>query len=91
MLIDNLCQGYHWTLPEAMRLTLPQIFMLNHAATVNSKRMDERIERDKIKKAKEDKAKELRDKNDPIIPKLGKRLSECSSEEIASQFSSGAW
>lgn len=91
ILIDTLCQNYHWTLPEAMRLTLPQVFMLNHAATVNSKRMDERIEWDKMEKEKADKAAKLRDERDPIIPSLGKRMSECTSEEIASQFASGAW
>lgn len=86
VLVDNLCQSYHWTLGEAMKLTLPQIFMLNHASAVNSKRMDERIERDKVKKQKVAKAAKLRDERDPIIPSLGKRMSECNSEEIASQF-----
>jgi hypothetical protein len=74
-----------------MRLTLPQIFMLNHAAHVNSQRMDERMEQDKIRKEKEEAAKVLRDQRDPIIPALGKRMSECNSEEIASQFANGAW
>jgi hypothetical protein len=74
-----------------MRLTLPQIFMLNHAAHVNSKRMDERIERDKVKREATEKANKARDERDPIIPTLGKRMSECTSEEIASQFASSAW
>lgn len=74
-----------------MRLTLPQIFMLNHAAFVNGKRMDERMENDKVRKDKAEKVKAARDERDPIIPALGKRMSECTSEEIASQFSSGAW
>jgi hypothetical protein len=69
-----------------MSLTLPQIFMLNHAATVNSKRMDERVERNKKKTDKDAKKKEANDERDPIIPHLGKRMSECTSEEIASQF-----
>jgi len=60
--------------------------MLNHAATVNSARMDERIERDKKKKDKAAQKKEATDERDPIIPSLGKRMSECTSEEIASQF-----
>lgn len=74
-----------------MRLTLPQIFMLNHASQVNNKRMDERMERERVKKDKAEKEKALRDERDPIIPKFGKRLSELNSEEIASQFSAGAW
>ena len=90
-MVDTLCQNYHWTLTEAMRLTMPQIFMLNHAATVNSKRMDERIERKKAAEEKAKKGKALRDERDPVIPSLGKRLSECTSEEIASQFAPGAW
>jgi len=69
-----------------MSLTLPQIFMLNHAATVNGKRMDERIERDRKKKDKTTKKKEVDDERDPIIPSLNKKMSECTSEEIASQF-----
>lgn len=74
-----------------MHLTLPQILMLNHAAKVNSLRMDERIEKDRVKKDKADKEKEKRDKLDPVIPSLGKRMSECNSDEIASQFSARAW
>jgi len=89
--VDSLCQAYHWTLKEAMHLTLPQILMLNHAAKVNSLRMDERIEKDRVKKDKADKEKEKRDKLDPVIPSLGKRMSECNSDEIASQFSARAW
>lgn len=37
-MVDQLCQGYHWTLDEAMRLTMPQIIMLSHASSVNMKR-----------------------------------------------------
>lgn len=91
MLVESLCQNYHWTPKEAMRLTLPQIFMWSHAAAVNSKRTDERVERDRKRKEKADKEQKLRDERDPIIPGLGKRLSECNSDEIASQFSSSAW
>lgn len=89
--MDSLCQAYHWTLKEAMHLTLPQILMLNHAAKVNSLRMDERIEKDRKRKDREEAAQKLRDIKDPIIPSLGKRISECNSEEIASQFSARAW
>ena len=65
-----------------MRLTLPQIFMLNHAASVNAARAEERAEWKT--KQKERKAKRL--ENDPIVDGTGKRLSECTSEEIAGQF-----
>jgi hypothetical protein len=65
--------------------------MWSHAAYVNSKRMDERIERDRKTKEKAEKAQKMRDEKDPVIPSLGKRLSECTSDEIASQFSAGAW
>lgn len=81
-----MCQNYHWSLDEATHLTLPQIFMMNHAAWVNSKRMDERIERDKTGPKRRATATQVQDDNDPIIPEVGKRLSECTSEEIASQF-----
>lgn len=81
-----MCQNYGWSYKEAMGLTLPQIFMINHAAWVNSKRMDERIERDKTKGAGRKTEARAQDENDPILPEFGKRLSECTSEEIASQF-----
>lgn len=70
-----------------MRLTLPQIYMLNHAATVNSQRGDERAEwKRKAKERKDAKAKR-RDIDDPVVPGTGgKRVSECTSEEIAAQF-----
>jgi hypothetical protein len=70
-----------------MKLTLPQIYLLNHAASVNSRRSDERAEWKKGKKDRAEKAKKLREVNDPIVEGTGgKRLSECTSEEIASQF-----
>lgn len=66
-----------------MRLTLPQIFLLNHAATVNGQRSEERAEWKKAQKERVDKRK----LNDPVVPGTGgKRLSECTSEEIESQF-----
>jgi hypothetical protein len=91
LLIDNLCQAYHWTIGEAFRLTLPQIIMLNHAAKVNHDRMMERMDQDKAVKDKKDEEQRKKDKLDPVIPTLGKRMSECNSEEIASQFAPGAW
>ena len=37
-MVEQLCQTYHWTIAEAMRLTVPQIIMLGHASWVNYKR-----------------------------------------------------
>jgi hypothetical protein len=48
-MVDSLAQGYHWTLDEVFKLTMPQIILMSHAAHINSKRMDERIERDREK------------------------------------------
>jgi hypothetical protein len=35
-MVNSFCEVYHWTLPEAMRLTFPQMLMFNHAAYVNN-------------------------------------------------------
>lgn len=71
ILIDQLCQAYHWTLPEAMRLTWPQILMLNHAAWVNGKRFDE--SRNKA--------------TNGDAPVMGnKRLEELNSDEMAQYY-----
>jgi hypothetical protein len=43
-MIDQLCQGYHWSFQEAMSLTLPQVILLGHAAWANDKRMKARSE-----------------------------------------------
>jgi len=53
--------------------------------------MMENIERDKKIKDKEEEEEKKRDKLDPVIASLGKRLSECNSDEIAGQFSPGRW
>jgi hypothetical protein len=53
---------------------MPQIVMLNHAAKVNGKRMEARIERDKNKRETEDK--------DPVVMN-GKRVSEMNTAELA--------
>lgn len=60
-----------------MRLTMPQIIMLNHAAWVNSERMKSRIH-----------SKKNEDDDDQIVYK-GKRLSELNSEEMAAYY--GDW
>lgn len=50
--------------------------MLNHASTVNSKRLDERSK----KRAERDKKQQEQDAIDPVVMN-GKRISELSSEE----------
>jgi hypothetical protein len=44
MMIDGLCQGYHWSFADAVKMTLPQVIMLNHAAHANSERMKSRVD-----------------------------------------------
>lgn len=75
-MVDQLMQAYHWSYEEAMRRTLPQIVLLNHAATVNSKRMDARI---KAKDAPKDEGDE------PVWH--GKKLSEMNSDEMTAYYS----
>lgn len=38
--MDSLSQTYHWSYADCLRLTMPQIFMLSHAASVNKERAD---------------------------------------------------
>jgi hypothetical protein len=40
--VSSLCEAYHWTLAEAMKLTMPQIIMLNHASWVNRENAERR-------------------------------------------------
>jgi hypothetical protein len=56
-----------------MRLTWPQIVMLNHASAVNYKRMEER------RKSSADKEKQ--NEEDPIVMN-GKRVSELNTDEM---------
>lgn len=39
VMVDSLCQGYHWSYKDVLSLTVPQLLMLNHASHVNSERM----------------------------------------------------
>jgi len=74
VLIDGLCQAYHWSLTDALRLTVPQVLMLNHAAWVNQKRSEERV-----------KAKEAdKDGKDPVW--CGKKVDELNSDEFAAYW-----
>lgn len=63
-------------------MTMPQIVMLNHAAWVSSKRMDQRME----KKKTQGDAQKAADAKNPVVHK-GKRLSELNSAELQSYYS----
>jgi hypothetical protein len=39
-MVDQLCQAYHWPFEAAMKMTMPQIILLNHASWVNNKRYE---------------------------------------------------
>lgn len=79
-----MCQCYHWAFKDAIKLTLPQIIMLNHGAFVNQKRGEERYEKTKKKEDKKKKAEE----DDPIVYG-NKRLSELTSDEYMAYFAGG--
>lgn len=64
-----------------MKLTLPQIVMINHGSRINAQQGEERRNRkSSIQKKK--------DETDPIV-KNGKRMSEMTSEEQASYWMGG--
>lgn len=65
-----------------MRLTTPQIILLNHAASINYKRMEAR------RKHEGDKKQET-DDNDPVVMN-GKRLSELNTDEMMAYLNNGA-
>ena len=81
-MVDNICQAYHWSLKDVMRLTIPQMIMLGHAAAVNSLRTDKRMEA----KSKADEIKRKKDETDPIVMN-GKRLSQLTPEEEVAYYS----
>lgn len=62
-----------------MSRTMNQIVMLNHAAWVNSKRMDARMKKDKDAEP---------DGDDPVVWH-GKRLSEMTTDEWQMYYSEG--
>jgi hypothetical protein len=68
-----------------MKLTMPQILMMNHGAWVNGKRFDARCERNKTRAEETRKAKEKQDEDDPIVLR-GKRLSELNSDEMMEYY-----
>lgn len=70
-----------------MSLTMPQIIMLNHAASVNAKRSEERSDqREKKRKETEARKAEL-DKTDPEVWN-GKRLSELTGDDMIAYYAS---
>lgn len=79
ILVDGLCQSYHWSMKEAMSLTLPQIIMLNHAAWVNQEQGKKRYEAKQRREKKAD-GKPLT-MSDIVVD--GKPMDEMTSEEIA--------
>lgn len=64
-----------------MKMTMPQLIMLNHAAWVNYKRMESRSEA----KTTENKRQAERDEKDPIVFK-GKRMSEMDSLDMQQYY-----
>lgn len=74
--MDSLAQAYHWKWEDILRRTMPQILMLNHAASVNKARMDARIKRGRTEgyESLDDAAADA-----PVYN--GKRLSELTTEE----------
>lgn len=63
-MVQSLCAAYHLPLREAMRMTLPQIIMLNHAAWAEHENAERRYEAKK-------KAEEKKNLLDPEIEELG--------------------
>lgn len=74
MMIHSVCSAYHWTYEEAMKRTLPQIIMLNHAASVVGERMSRKYKSASGSTPTED--------PDPPVWR-GKRLSELNTAETA--------
>lgn len=70
-----MAQAYSWSYDEILKLTYPQIILMNHAAEVNRKRMDERI-RERRGDGKGDLPGGL---EEPTIE--GKKVSEVTTEE----------
>jgi hypothetical protein len=80
-MVDSLCQNYGWSFEETMHMTLPQIILLNHAASINSKRVDIRVKANAKKKEREAE----RETNDPIVHG-NKRLSQLDSNDMIDYY-----
>lgn len=78
-MVDQLCQAYHWSLKDALHITMPQMIMLNHASWVNAKRAG--LDRGTSGESAEE-------EKDPIVHGK-KRLSEMTSDDYAGYY--GNW
>jgi hypothetical protein len=73
--VQSLCASYHWPLSEALKLTVPQVVMLNHAAWAEHENGQRRYEAKR-------KWEEERDRNDPKLAEYGgRRLSEVMQDQ----------
>jgi hypothetical protein len=84
-MLDSICQAYHWSLKDVMRMTLPQIIMMNHAAWVNQERSERRY---KVKREMEEQKSASRTSPQTAEELVigNKKMSEMTSEEIARQL-----
>lgn len=79
-LVDSLAQAYRWPLRDILDLTLPQVYMLNRAASYNKQRLDRMIEQ-KRRDGTLDPSESLA-ADPPLVH--GKRLDELTSDEYLS-------
>lgn len=82
MMISQLCESYHWSLRDAMSITMPQLIMLGHAAGANAKKSKEKSDYDSKQREKLREEEADLDAKDPVVWN-GKRLSQLSAEENA--------
>jgi hypothetical protein len=78
MMVHSLCSSYHWTYDQAMKMTLPQIILLNHAASVVGERTSRRYKKIGGSTVSEDDNLAL----DPAVWR-GKKLSQLNTAETA--------
>lgn len=67
MMVESLCQAYHWPLEKAMNLTLPQMIMLNHASWVNHENSERRF---KAKRKWEESTNRLESQQQDALDKM---------------------
>lgn len=80
-----MCASYHWPLSEALKLTVPQVIMLNHAAWAEHENSQRRYE---AKRQWE----EQREIDDPKLPEYGgRRLSEVMADPTLSESYLSDW
>lgn len=46
-MVCSFAEAYHWSLRDIFNLTMPQIIMINHAAYINGKRFDAKMNKDR--------------------------------------------